>query len=263
MSEPASHFQLRLAATEADLLAAQRLRYDVFITELGGDGALVDHANRLERDAHDQHFDHLVLVDTRRDAGALDHVVGVYRLLPGERAARIGRFYTEDEYDLAPLRQSGRSLLELGRSCVHRDYRGTSAMFLLWSGLADYVLSRGIEVMFGVASFHGTDIAALCLPLSYLHHNHLAPPEVRVRALPAHYQSMNLMPAGAVERAPAIRQMPALVKAYLRLGGSVGDGAFIDRNFNTVDVCLVMDTARMSDKHAGFYARRNEGAKGA
>jgi putative hemolysin len=182
----------------------------------------------------------------------------VYRLLPGDRAARIGGFYTEAEYDLAPLRASGRRLLELGRSCVHRDYRRGSAVFLLWSGLADYVLRHDIEVMFGVASFHGTDVARLALPLSYLHHAHLAPPEARVRARPEQFQPMDLLPPEAIDRAAAMREMPALIKAYLRLGGCVGEGAFIDRNFNTVDVCLLMDTARMSEKHYGFYARRKD-----
>lgn len=263
MNDPGPHFQLRLAKCEADLLAAHRLRYAVFVQELGGDGPLVDHANRYERDAFDAHFDHLVLIDTRRDAAALDHVVGVYRLLPGDRAAQIGRYYTEDEYDLAPLRQSGRRLLELGRSCVHPDYRGGSALFLLWSGLAEYVLGRDIEVMFGVASFHGTDVQALGLPLSYLHHNHLAPPAARVRVWPEHYRSMNLLPADAIDRAAAMRQMPALIKAYLRLGGCVGDGAFVDHSFNTVDVCLLMDTANMSERHKGFYARRADGGKAA
>lgn len=260
MTTKDSHFQLRLATSESDLLAAQRLRYAVFVSELGGDGPMVDHVGRFERDALDPHFDHLILVDTRRDACALDHVVGVYRLLPGDRAVQTGRFYSEDEYDLAPLRASGRRLLELGRSCVHRDYRSGSAMFLLWSGLADYVLRTRAEVLFGVASFHGTDVARLALPLSYLHHHRLAPPEMRVRAWPEHYTDMNLLPPEAIDATAAVKQMPALIKAYLRLGGLVGDGAFIDSTFNTVDICLLMDTAQMSGKHYGFYARRNEGA---
>src|SRR5690606_8066176 len=105
---------------------------------------------------------------------------GVYRLMTSQTAQAFGRFYCDGEYDLAPLRASGRRLLELGRSCVHRDYRGGSGMFLLWNGLADYVLERGIDVMFGVASFHGTDVGPLALPLSWLHHHHLAPPDLRV-----------------------------------------------------------------------------------
>ena len=118
-----------------------------------------------------------------RDPAGLEDVVGAYRLLPSDRVGPEGRFYSEGEYDLTPLRQSGRKLLELGRSCVHPDYRGGAAMYLLWNGLADYVLERGIEVLFGVASFHGTDVPALAQPLSYLHHHHLAPEALRVHAL--------------------------------------------------------------------------------
>ncbi len=255
------HLILRLAVEEADLLAAQRLRYAVFVEELGGDGPMVDHAGRFERDDFDPYFDHLVLIDPRRSVAALDHVIGVYRLLPGDRAAAIGRFYSDGEYDLTRLKQCGRRLLELGRSCVHRDYRGGTAMFHLWNGLAEYVLSRGIEVLFGVASFHGTDIAALRQPLAYLHHFHLAPEEIRVRVLPEHFQTMDLMPRDAVDRRAAMVATPALIKAYLRLGGYVGEGAFVDRAFNTTDVCLLMDTARMSQKHRGFYARKQAGRK--
>ncbi|MGB3317217.1 MAG: GNAT family N-acetyltransferase, partial [Albidovulum sp.] len=168
MTPDTTHLQVRLAESDADFLAAQRLRYRVFVEELGGDGPLVDHAARLERDEFDPVNDHLILVDVRRDAVALDHVVGVYRLLRGDRAAEFGRFYCDGEYDLAPLKRSGRTLLELGRSCVDAEYRGGPAMFLLWNALADYVLKNGIEVLFGVASFHGTDIETLKVPLSWL-----------------------------------------------------------------------------------------------
>ncbi|MEY4697080.1 MAG: hypothetical protein RIT14_1508 [Pseudomonadota bacterium] len=248
-------FVLRLARDARDLMAAQRLRYVVFCEELGADGPLVDHDARLERDAFDPVFDHLLLIDTRRDPALLDDVVGVYRLLPSDRLETGGRFYSEAEYDLALLRASGRRLLELGRSCVHPDHRGGTAMFHLWNGLADYVLERGIEVMFGAASFHGTDIAALTQPLAYLHHHHLAPPALRVRARAEGFQRMDLLPREALDRKAALAGTPALIKAYLRLGGFVGEGAWVDRAFNTTDVCLVMDTARMSERHRGFYTR--------
>ena len=240
-----SIYALRLARDARDLRAAQRLRYRVFVEELGADGPLVDHAARLERDDFDEIFDHLLLIDTRCDPETLEHVVGVYRLLPSDRLAEGGRFYSEGEYDLTPLRESGRKLLELGRSCVHPDHRGGTGMFHLWNALADYVLERGIEVLFGVASFHGTDIAALTPSLAYLHHHHLAPPGLRVVARGAGYQRMDLLPPEALDRKAAMAATPALIKAYLRLGGFVGEGAWIDRAFNTTDVCLVMDTARM------------------
>jgi L-ornithine Nalpha-acyltransferase len=256
MTADATPYALRLAATDEDLIAAQRLRYEVFVAELGGNGPLVDHAARLERDAFDPYFDHLVLVDLRRDPAGLDHVVGAYRVLPGERRAAAGQFYSETEYDLTPLLASGRRLLELGRSCVHADHRGGTAMFHLWNGLADYVLERGIEVLFGVASFHGTDVAALARPLSWLYHHHLAPPEMRVSARPPHRQDMNLIAAERLDRKSAMAATPALIKAYLRLGGFVGDGAYIDHEFNTTDVCLVMDTGQMSARHREFYIRK-------
>ena len=251
-----SIFQIRLASDPLDLRAAQRLRYRVFVEELGGTGPLVDHDARLERDEFDDVVDHLCLIDTRRDADALDHVVGVYRLLPGDRAERFGRFYCDGEYDLADLRACGRPLLELGRSCVDPAFRGGSGMFLMWNALADYVLDHGIEILFGVASFHGTDPHLLAPSLSWLHHRHLAPEGLRPRARPDGFQRMDLIAPEAVDRREAMTGMPALIKAYLRLGGQVGEGAFIDREFNTTDVFLLMDTAAMSAKHRQFYEQR-------
>ena len=258
MTLETSFFETRLATDETDLLAAQRLRYRVFVEELGGDGALVDHVQRLERDEFDPVVDHLILVDNRRSRDDLDHVVGVYRLLPGERAAEFGRFYCDSEYDLAPLRASGRSLLELGRSCVDPVFRGGAGLMLLWSALAEYVLSRDIDILFGVASFHGTDAASLAQPLSWLHHNHLAPPNLRPHALADARQPMALIPAEKLDRRAAMLGMPALIKAYLRVGGQVGEGAWIDHAFNTTDVFLLVDTKAMSQKHRKFYETRQE-----
>ncbi len=258
IADPAP-LEVRLARDAADLRAAQRLRYAVFVEELGGGGPGVDHAARLEIDEFDAVNDHLVLVDPARAAVGADHVVGVYRLLTSDRAAEFGRFYCDAEYDLTPLRRSGRRLLELGRSCVHRDYRGGAAMYLLWNALAEYVLDHRIEVLFGVASFHGTDAEALAVPLSWLYWHHLASEPLRVRARPEHFQRMDLIAPEALDRRVAMALMPALIKAYLRLGGHVGDGAWIDHPFNTTDVMLLMDTARMSEKHKGYYTRRHEG----
>ncbi len=249
------HLTLRLASSDEDLRAAERLRYRVFVEELGGDGPLVDHQGRFERDRFDPYFDHLVLVDMRRDTDALDHVVGVYRLMTDGRARACGQFYSADEYDLSPLIGSGRKLLELGRSCVHPDYRRGLALHLLWRGLADYVENNDIEVLFGVASFHGTEISALAEPLSHLYQTHLAPPELRVRAQEAAYQQMNLVPQEQIDRVSAMKAVPALIKSYLRLGGYVGDGAFVDHAFNTTDICLILDTTRLTEAMRQRLAR--------
>ncbi|MEL6449844.1 MAG: GNAT family N-acyltransferase [Pseudomonadota bacterium] len=245
---PTPVFRTALATSAEDLRAAQALRYDVFVRELGGGGAMVDHAAGLEKDRFDPVFDHLMLFDDQAE-----QVVGVYRMLRSEAAAEIGQYYSEDEYDLTPLRASGRRLLELGRSCVHADYRGGAAMYHLWAALAGYVARHEIEVMFGVASFHGTDVPALAQPLSLLHHRHLAPPPLRVTARAPHAHPMDLVPEAQIDRRAAMVQVPALIKAYLRLGGVVGQGAYVDHAFNTTDVCLIMDTAAMSDRQKRIY----------
>lgn len=255
MSSTEDYFQITLATTPEDLRAAQRLRYEVFVEELGGDGAMVDHEQRLERDEFDPYYDHLILIDTRRDRAALDHVVGVYRLLRSDQAEALGKYYSEGEYDLTPLKESGRKLLELGRSCVHAEYRGGTALLHLWNGLAKYVLKNEIDILFGVASFHGTDLKALAQPLSYLHQNHLAPEELRVRVQPEHFVSMDLLPEDQIDRKAAMLATPALIKGYLRLGGFVGEGAFVDHAFNTTDVFLLMDTEKMNDKSRAMYTR--------
>ncbi|TKW68517.1 MAG: GNAT family N-acetyltransferase [Paracoccus denitrificans] len=256
MTPDNNFFDIRLAIEQTDLLAAQRLRYRVFVEELGGDGPMVDHQARLECDEFDPIVDHLILVDTRRDPGDLDHVVGVYRLLPGERAADFGKFYCDSEYDLTKLKASGRRLLELGRSCVSPEYRGGVGLLMLWNALSEYVLGRDIEILFGVASFHGLDINALAQPLSWLHHNHLAPEYLRPYARPEGFQTMELVAQSDLDRRAAMVGMPALIKAYLRLGGTVGEGAFLDRAFNTTDVLLLMDTKAMSQKHRDYYTAR-------
>ncbi|EPX79047.1 GNAT family N-acetyltransferase [Litoreibacter arenae] len=248
LSKP--QFQTRLAQSPADLRASQQLRYRVFVEELDGDGDQVDHEAGLERDAFDPFFDHLILLD---HAHKPEQVVGVYRLLRGDALPDGMSFYSEGEYDLGPLKRSGRRLLELGRSCVHPDYRGGAAMFHLWQALAEYIQLHRIDILFGVASFHGTDVDAVAHSLSLLHHAHLAPPELRPRALT--HQPMDLIQPDQIDRLKAMRDTPALIKAYLRLGGMVGDGAYIDHEFNTIDVCLVMDTARMSQKHRAIYSR--------
>jgi putative hemolysin len=250
---PAPALDVRIATREADLLGAQRLRYAVFVEELGGDGALVDHGNRFERDAFDAVCDHIVLVDPARDEAELAHVVGVYRVMPGERAGVMG-FYSASEFDLGVLERSGRRLLELGRSCLHPDVRGGAGLYHLWTGLSGYIEARGIEILFGVASFHGTDVGALTQPLSFLHHNHLAPPDLRIAARPPQARAMDLLDPGAIDRRAAARAMPALLKSYLRLGGFVGEGARIDEAFNTTDVGVVMDVSRVDARARAFYA---------
>lgn len=243
-------FELRPAASKAEIEAAQSLRYQVFVEELGGKGGdLTDSGRRLEADRFDVHSEHLLLLDMMRDGA----VVGTTRVMSMQGADRAGRFASEAEFDLAPLRRSGRTLLEVGRTCLHPDYRGGAALHRLWQGLAALVEERGIELLFGLASFPGTDPETWAQPLSCLHHDHLAPEAFRPRSLAP--VAMSLVAADGIDRRAAMLATPALVKAYLRLGGKVGEGAFLDRTFRCVDLCMVVDTATLSARARAIYAR--------
>ncbi|MEM9267415.1 MAG: GNAT family N-acyltransferase [Pseudomonadota bacterium] len=252
-----SQYEVRLAQTPEEIASAQRLRYRVFVDEMGAQAEHADHARKLESDPHDAHFDHLILIDhSQPQEDPLDRVRAVYRLLPGSRAAQVGGFYSASEYDLSILTSRADKLLELGRSCVAPSHRGGAAMHLMWSSLAKYVLSHDIETLFGVASFHGTDLEPIAHALARLKQAHLAPEPLRVQAHHGPNRvEMSLPSDEPLDVLRAVQQIPPLIKAYLRLGGYVGDGAFIDRDFNTIDVCLVMDTRLMADKYRDFYTR--------
>lgn len=254
MQFDASAFTLKIADEAVEIEASQRLRYRVFVEEMGASVECSDAALRLERDRFDPFFDHLILIDNRiKDPR--ENVVAVYRLLEQTKAKESLGFYGQSEYDLSKLLNSKRKCLELGRSCVDPAYRGGVAMQLLWQGLADYVAKHDIKILFGVASFPGRDPLKFSQALSHLHYSYLAPEDIRVSAQQEGYQTMALLDPDEIDRKAAMVQMPPLIKAYLRLGGYVGDGAFIDHAFNTVDVCLLMDTSRMSEKAKMKYSK--------
>ncbi|GGL77601.1 GNAT family N-acetyltransferase [Wenxinia marina] len=227
---------LRLAAGPQDQFAVERLRYRVFVEEMGGDGPLVDHDARRERDGFDAFARSLILVDPARPEG--EHVVGAYRLLDTAAARRAGQFYSEGEFDLAPLHRSGRRLMELGRTCLHPDWRGGPALWRLWSGLARLIAEEGTEILFGTASFPGTDVSALAQPLALLQRDHLAPEALRARTR----RPVALPQVSRIDRRAAMLATPSLIKSYLRVGGRVGEGAFVDAAFNTTDVLMILDT---------------------
>jgi L-ornithine Nalpha-acyltransferase len=257
----AGNLGVRLAVGAAELDAVQALRFRVFYTEMGATPDPAAAASGRDRDGFDLVADHLLVIDHAIGPGP-EGVVGTYRLIQREAAARAGRFYSADEYDLGPILRFPGRILELGRSCVDAGYRSTAAMQLLWRGIAAYVFHHRIDLMFGCASLPGTDPDALAIELTYLYEHHLAPPELRPRALPERYIDMRRAPPGTVDPRQALGLLPPLIKGYLRLGGFVGDGAVIDHQFNTTDVAIVVKTDRITDKYYRHYERQLRDAPG-
>lgn len=251
----AGNLGVRIATTAAERDAAQALRYRIFYDEMGAQPD--ERARRLKRDIDifDDVADHLLVIDHAVSSGPRG-VVGTYRLVQNDGASRIGRFYTSDEYDISRITGFPGRLLELGRSCVDARYRGRAVMQLLWRGIAAYVFLHRIDVMFGCASLPGTDPERLCNELTYLYHNHLAPPALRLRAVPGRYIEMRRCDPTTIDHKRAQLQLPPLIKGYLRLGGFIGDGAVIDTQFNTTDVAVVVKTDLITDKYYRHYERQ-------
>jgi putative hemolysin len=251
----AGNLGVRIAATAAEIDAAQALRYRVFYEEMGAKPS--EDAARMRRDAdqYDDIADHLLVVDHELGNGAAG-VVGTYRLIQPAGAAAVGGFYSAHEYDLSAIEAFPGRVLELGRSCVDSVYRGRAVMQLLWRGIASYIAEQEVDLMFGCASLGGTDPEALAQELTYLYWHHLAPPALRMRALPERYVDMRRMDPATVDTRRTSVTLPPLIKGYMRLGGFVGDGAVIDQQFNTVDVAIVVKSDTVTDKYLKHYERR-------
>jgi len=255
----AGAFEVRLAETESEVEAAQRLRYRVFYEEMSAVPSPEMRADRRDFDRFDAFCDHMLVIDRGvTDEDGQPSVVGTYRLMRDVDAVRAGGFYTAGEYDIAPLlKQLGgkTKLVELGRSCVLKSYRSRPAtMALLWRGIAVYNERFCLDLMFGCASLAGTDPQALALPLSYLHHFHAMPEGLRVRALPELYVEMNRMPKEAIDAKEALRSLPPMIKGYVRAGASIGQGAVIDRQFTTTDVFIYFPVAKLDARYKSRFA---------
>ena len=235
--------EVRLAETEHEVALAQRLRYEIFYQEKSAIPSDEMRASRRDFDKFDDVCDHLLVID--RDVQGEDGqplVIGTYRLTREKDAEKVGGFYTAGEFDLGRMisgMPKGTKYLELGRSCIHKDYRSRpGAMQLLWKGLMAYVARFDIDVMFGCASFPGTDPQALALPLSYLHHHHPMPADFMVTARRELYVPMNILAPEALDARDGIRALPPILKGYVRAGCCIGDGAVIDQQFDTIDVFI-------------------------
>ncbi len=246
---------VRLAKNKSEIEEAQKLRYKVFYDEYGAQPSPDMKAQERDFDDFDDITDHLVVL-IKNTATSEEKIVGTYRLLRQKVAEQKGRFYSSDEYDLTRLVNSENKLLELGRSCVLAEYRTKPILNLLWQGIADYITEHDIDLLFGCASFHGTDVDAVSTHLSYLHHFHSTADSVKPIAIDGRNVSMNIHPKEELNERRLFASLPPLIKGYLRLGATIGEGAVIDEQFNTIDVCIVVQTSLMKDRYRKYYERK-------
>ena len=255
---------LRLASGPEESRACQALRYRVFYEELAARPDAEALATRRDADRFDAICDHLVVVRAGAPT-ALEPIllqdgelVGTYRLLRQAVAERHDGFYTQGEFDVAPMiaAHPGLSFLELGRSCVLKPYRTKPVVELLWQGIWNYVRSHGLDVMFGCASLEGADPARHAEALSFLAAIPV-PAEWKVKAQPA--RAIAMAPRPGLDAKAALRALPPLVKGYMRLGCYFGDGAVIDHQFNTTDILIVLPVSAIDKRYFAHFGGRATG----
>lgn len=256
---------LRQATGADEIHACQRLRYRVFYEERGASAQGDAARHHIDSDRFDAICDHLVVVQAPEpqspDAISLadGELIGTYRLLRQDVAEANHGFYTQGEFDIAPLIKAHPDLrfLELGRSCVLAPFRTKPVVELLWQGIWNYVRVHGMHVMLGCASLEGTDPDAHALALSFLAQA-ASPPEWHVRALPNRAVEMRRIPAAEIDQRRALRDVPPLIKGYLRLGCYIGEGAVIDHQFNTIDVLIILPVSAINARYFSHFGQPND-----
>lgn len=251
--------EIRLARTTRELRKAQALRYQVFYCEMNAKASAKTRLTRRDEDRFDAICDHLLVLDhSQEKQGKSPKIIGTYRLLRQSIAEQNGGFYTQSEFDVAPLLNSHPDLqfLELGRSCVLPQFRTSRTMELLWYGIWSYVLHFNVDVLFGCASFPGVDSKDNAAALSFLRQHASAQNEWYARALPEHFVDMASQPQAddpVVSPRHIIKNLPPLIKAYMRLGAKFGDGAVIDHQFGTTDVLVILPVAAIDKKYINYF----------
>ncbi len=248
------NFIIKIAEKKSELKKAQALRYSVFYKEKKAIPTISKKILRLDYDKVDKFADHIIVIDKNRK-DIKNRIVGTYRLLRGDIAANCGGFYSSSEFDLSKVSNSYKNsqILELGRSCVHQDYRNGTIMNLLWKAIADYVKLFDIKILLGCASFHGTDVMKYTNELSYLRKNFSLSDELSVKSLDTKIYPANIEINSNTNDLRTFVKLPPLIKGYLRIGGKVSHDCFVDYKFNTIDLCVIVKTDNIDEKYKKKY----------
>ncbi len=249
--------EVRLATTKKDIRKAQKLRFKVFFKDGGAKPDPRSLLSRRDIDHYDRVCDHLLVVDhaaTNRFGRVKPKVVGVYRLLRQEQAAVVDGFYSAREFDLQPLldRHPGKRFLELGRSCVHPDWRSKRVVELLWRGIWTYARHHRVDVLLGCASLPGVNIGDHAPALDFISKTARAD-GVWAASARVERRAPDCLSRPLVGGRDALRLLPPLVKGYLRVGAKFGDGAVVDLRFGVVDVLVIMPVAEIDPRYISYF----------
>ena len=243
------NFTIKIAESNFEIKKAQSLRYKIFFKEKKIKKKSFKFLLQRDYDFYDKISDHLIIIDNNREIR--DNVIGTYRLLRGNCAKLYRGFYTEQEFDISNLKKnfSSKDILELGRSCVHPQYRSGIILKLLWQGISNYIKMYKIKILMGCASFHGTNPIKFKDEFSLLYENYRLPEDYDVKSLQSNEISFNKN----INHSTTLNKLPPLIKGYLRAGGMVSENFYIDMEFETIDYCVIMLTEKIVSRYQNKF----------
>ncbi|MCB1176469.1 MAG: GNAT family N-acetyltransferase [Leptospiraceae bacterium] len=241
--------EVRLAENQLEVEKTLQLRYNVFNLEMG-EGLPQSAATQKDRDEYDYYCDHLIVVDKNRD----DQIVGTYRIQKRETARENMGFYSENEFDLRSLYRLEDEVAEVGRSCVHPEYRNGSVISLLWAGIGEYIQKHNIRYLMGCGSIHSTDPLAASEVYAFLKaKDGLADNRFSIEPLDA-YKIKGFNPNFQIDDLKTIsKKIPPLIKGYLRLGAKICGVPALDPVFKTTDVFVLFDSTEITERYLNKY----------
>ncbi|MEM7290073.1 MAG: GNAT family N-acyltransferase [Pseudomonadota bacterium] len=246
-------WETRLAKNSNEVRAAQKLRFDVFRNEFPASTGTINNDAEIDCDAHDDRCDHLLLLDSMWPEN--NGIIGTQRFMTGNSSNNANAFYSSSEFNLVPLlvRQHEKTFMELGRSCIHPEYRNKRTMELLWHGTWDYALKNQVDVMFGCASFPTIDAQSIHAELEFLHNTNPANGEWDVSAHKGDTIELSSVRSEIDSQRSLLRNLPPLIKGYLRLGARFSKHAVIDFEFGTTDIMVILPVKDINPKYVSYY----------
>ena len=239
-------YRVRLATTEQEIKAAQRLRFQVFNLEMG-EGLVASYEDGLDSDQFDEICDHLIVEQIETGA-----IVGTYRVQMGNRALAGAGFYSAQEFDFTPLLEHAAEIVELGRACVDKQHRNLVVLGLLWKGIADYAKAHGGRYLVGCSSLTSENPAEGIALYESLREKYAAPEGWQVRPMPGF--ECEIRDPGM--KIPEKVRAPKLMSAYFSIGAKICGPPAIDAEFKTIDFLIVVDLVTMPDSVAARYQLR-------
>ncbi len=253
-------FEARFATTSAELEQAQRLRYQVLFKDSNGNPDPEKAASEIDRDQWDEHADHIIVCDTRLED---PNVVGTLRIVSNQELPATQCFYTEKAFDLSNLRQRFEHIVELGRFCISPNTRNGIVLGLIWKLASNYILRNDVNLMLGCASFPGADPNLHTREFGFLVDNALAPADLAMPPVVPNHKNLQALcaatAAGDTDAIGELRDMPPLVRGYLKMGARSSDCAIIDPVFNTTFVCIYVDAANFANTTTLLAPKKGKG----